>query len=379
MKYPADVPVLSDGRVTLRPHTRDDVEGVYEQCIDPTSIRCTTVPVPYTHQHAADYIERRAAAWENDSDWGFAIEADGGSGPGRFGGSISVGVKGSGIGEIAFGAHPGVRGNGVMTAAVRLIVDWAFHAERMRTISWQCNAGNYASWRVAWKNGFTFEGSARASLPQRDDALDGWRASLLSTDSREPKTRWLEPVTLTGERVVLRELQESDEQRYLETTNDPESLRWLATVPLARTAEAFQHRLVNRLVPSSLGHSVGWTIADPDTDTYLGSVDLFGLNGLDFKSAEGGYRTHPDARGRGVLKEGLRLAIGHAFRAGPRGLGLQRIHLGCGDGNLASQGIARSLGFTETGRDRRCYDLYDGSIVDLIRFDLLKSEFNAGG
>ncbi|MBA3308758.1 MAG: GNAT family N-acetyltransferase, partial [Nocardioidaceae bacterium] len=107
MSYPADVPVLTDGRVTLRPHTRDDVEGVYEQCIDPTSIRCTTVPDPYTRDHAADFIQRRAGAWENGSDWGFAIEADGGSGPGRFGGSISVGSKGAGIGEIAFGAHPG--------------------------------------------------------------------------------------------------------------------------------------------------------------------------------------------------------------------------------------------------------------------------------
>ena len=34
------------------------------------------------------------------------------------------------------------------------------------------------------------------------------------------------------------------------------------------------------------------------------------------------------------------------------------------------------LGFTETGRDRLCYDLYDGSIVDLVRFDLLKHEMD---
>jgi RimJ/RimL family protein N-acetyltransferase len=35
------------------------------------------------------------------------------------------------------------------------------------------------------------------------------------------------------------------------------------------------------------------------------------------------------------------------------------------------------LGFTETGRDRQNYDLSDGSVVDLVRFDLLRPEFDA--
>jgi RimJ/RimL family protein N-acetyltransferase len=107
-------------------------------------------------------------------------------------------------------------------------------------------------------------------------------------------------------------------------------------------------------------------------------VSLFGFGGLDYKSAEVGYRTHPDARRRGFLTEALRPVIAHAFASEQAGgLGLERIHLGAGDGNAASQGVARSLGFTETGRDRRCYELQDGSIVDLIRFDLLVSEWMA--
>jgi hypothetical protein len=36
--------------------------------------------------------------------------------------------------------------------------------------------------------------------------------------------------------------------------------------------------------------------------------------------------------------------------------------------------VAASCGFLETGRDRRCYELADGSAVDLVRFDLLKSD-----
>jgi RimJ/RimL family protein N-acetyltransferase len=56
-------------------------------------------------------------------------------------------------------------------------------------------------------------------------------------------------------------------------------------------------------------------------------------------------------------------------------MGLQRVSLGTAPGNFGSLGVARACGFTETGRDRRCYDLPDCSVLDLLRFDLLREEF----
>jgi RimJ/RimL family protein N-acetyltransferase len=206
--------------------------------------------------------------------------------------------------------------------------------------------------------------------------MDAWTGTLLPGDTLEPTARWLEAVDLVGDRVALRAVAPKDEQRYIETNNDPESMQWLATVPMARDVPAFRQRLLRSTASPSLGDAVEWTIADRESDVLVGNVSLFHLTGLDYKSAEVGYRTHPDARGRGFLTEALRHVIAHAFAdedAG--GLGLERIYLGAGDGNAASQGVARSLGFTETGRDRHCYDLADGSIVDLIRFDLLASEW----
>lgn len=372
MRFPDDVPTLTDGTVTLRAHTSDDIEGVYEQCNDPVSLQWTTVPVPYTRQDAADFIARRAGIWEDDRDWGFAIEADGGAGASRFGGTIALEPKGSGIGELAFGAHPGVRGRGVMTAAAGLILDWGFGSKGLHTVTWAANAGNYPSWRVAWKTGFTFEGGSRATLPQRGKALDAWHGTLLATDSRDPKTRWLTPGRLEATGVVLREVDSADESRYLQTATDAESMQWLSAIPLARTRDAFRSMYRNRLLGASLGAAVSWTIADPATDSYLGSLSMFGIDGPDHKSAEVGYRTHPDARGSGVMTAALRLAAAHAFRAESQGgLGLHRLSLGAAEGNVASQRVARAGGFIETGRDRRCYELADGSVVDLIRFDLL--------
>lgn len=376
MRFPDDVPRLTDRGVGLRAATREDVEGVYEQCNDPLSQLFTTVPIPYSREDAMEFVAGWASKWQDGSDWGFAIEADEGSGPGRFGGSISIRNHGGGIGEIAFGAHPGIRGKGVMTRAVKLICDWAFQVQKLHTITWAANAGNFASWRVAWKNGFTFEGASRAALPQRGMALDGWRGSLLASDSREPKTRWLEPVRLAGERVVLRPLQRKDETRLIDATTDPETMQWLGTFPFPRTSEAFAPYLLNRELAASLGQSVSWAAVDPNSDDYLASINLFGLLRLDYKSAEFGYWAHPAARGRGVTTDAVRLAAAHAFTpAEAGGLGLERLSLGAGDGNLASQRVADAAGFTRTGRDRNCYQRSDGSVIDLVRFDLLKSEF----
>jgi RimJ/RimL family protein N-acetyltransferase len=53
------------------------------------------------------------------------------------------------------------------------------------------------------------------------------------------------------------------------------------------------------------------------------------------------------------------------------------VSLDAADGNLGSQAVARTSGFTETGRDRSCYLVSDGRVVDLVRFDLLADEWRS--
>ena len=61
MRFPDDVPVLTDGIVTLRAPPLADVGGVLEQCTDPVSQRWTTVPVPYTREDAQRFVRRDRA------------------------------------------------------------------------------------------------------------------------------------------------------------------------------------------------------------------------------------------------------------------------------------------------------------------------------
>jgi RimJ/RimL family protein N-acetyltransferase len=376
MRFPDDVPLLSDGRVTLRAHRPEDIDAITEQCQDPEMQRFTVVPVPYSRDDAVAFVGSRPEGWARGTELSFAVETPEGVGPSRFAGSIALRPVAAGIAGMGFGAHPAVRGHGVMTAALRLLTDWAFTERGITRLQWACIVGNLPSWRVAWRNGFRFEALTRKSQPQRGELLDSWTAVLLSHETRAPKHRWLPAPVLTGERVALRPLQPSDETRYLEAAHDPETHVWLHEIPLARDSEAFRDRIHATALAAAVGHALEWAVADAETDEYLAGINLFGFGGLDHKSAEVGYRTHPAARGRGVMREAMRLVLEQAFLPEAEGgYGLERVSLDAGEGNLGSRAVARTSGFTETGRDRHCYLKADGDVVDLVRFDLLASEW----
>ena len=180
-------PILTDGTVTLRAHRAEDAQGSWEQCQDPLSQSWTTVPIPYSMDDAHKYVgETMPRGWADDSDWGFAIEADG-----RYAGSVSLRNEGDGRAELAYGSHPWVRGSGYVERALRLLVEWGFAEQELDTIIWWANKGNWASRKVAWRLGFTFEGTLRRWLPQRGELRDAWVGTLLRDDPREPDSAWL--------------------------------------------------------------------------------------------------------------------------------------------------------------------------------------------
>src|SRR5512139_1778466 len=115
-------PTLTDGVVTLRAHTDDDIEGVVEQGRDPLSLEWTTVPLEYTREDAKRFVrEAMPGGWASDQEWGFAVEHQA-----RFAGTVSLRNEGDRRAEIAFGSHPAARGTGAMERAVRLLLEWGF-------------------------------------------------------------------------------------------------------------------------------------------------------------------------------------------------------------------------------------------------------------
>ena len=149
----------------------------------------------------------------------------------RFSGSISLRNEGARRAEIAYGAHPGARGRGAMTTAVRLLLDWGFGERDLETISWLAERGNFASRRVAWRAGFRFGGVVPRWLEHRDLYPDAWIGALHRDDPREPQTTWYDVPALTGDTIRLRPQRDGDVDRIVEGCNDEATAYWLSFCP----------------------------------------------------------------------------------------------------------------------------------------------------
>lgn len=347
MSFPDDVPTLTDGELTLRAHRPEDVDDVLVQCADPESIKWTTVPVPYPREEALKYLtEVVPSGWRDRKDLGFAIEAPHEDGVRRFSGSISLRPFEAGVAEIAFGLHPGARGRGLCGRAVKLILDWGFTQPDIDLVVWYAHPGNFPSWRVAWANGFSYDGKVAKFLVQRGVRLDTWCGSLRADDSREPKHPWHVAPTVESSRLRLRPFTREDGTRFREMMEDDRNRHFAgrsATRAIATTPEAAAIRIQEA---NAKGERFDWTIADLASDRFLGHIQLFDLTGLDATAAEIGYGMHPDARGKGVMTETLGMLVTTAFAPKDEGgLGLRRLHLSTALSNTASRYAAEKAGF----------------------------------
>ena len=376
MRFPDDVPVLTDGAVTLRAHRPDDVPGVLEQCLDPLSQRWTTVPVPYERAHAERFVTEVVPAGWSEGRWAFAVEAPDDDGAGRFCGTVELRDEGSRRAEIAYGAHPWARGRGIVERALRLLLEWGFHEQRLRTVIWWANRGNWASRRTAWKLGFTCDGVLERWLVQRGDLLDAWVGVLHVDDEQRPRTTWRDVPVLEGEHTRLRALRDDDVPRIVEACGDPCTAHWLWRVPRPYTDAHARDWLLDRAEHLASGSAVTWAVTDPGTDVLLGCVNAFAIK--PGRDAEIGYWTHPDARGRGVTTEACSLVVRHCFTPyDGGGLGLVRLEASVAEGNGASQRVLETNGFRHVGRERRSLQLGDGTLADSHVYDLLAEEHPA--
>lgn len=176
---------LRTDRLVLRPPAADDVDAIFEACQDPEIPRWTTVPSPYTREHAEGFVDLITHWWTDGSQtiWGI------------FHGDALVGVVGlhhitphdtGGSAELGYWATADSRGRGFMVEASRAVIDWGFAELGLARIVWRAVAGNIPSARTARALGFQYEGLMRQALTSPRGRDDGWAAGLLASDDRMP-------------------------------------------------------------------------------------------------------------------------------------------------------------------------------------------------
>lgn len=367
------IPTLSDGVVTLRAPIASDVMGSFEQCQDPSTQQWTTVQLPYTLDDANIYMYHSIPrGWETGKEWGFVVEAEDDAGARRFCGTISLRNLGDARAELGFGAHPWARGRGIMFRAVKQLIEWGFAEQRLNTIEWISPRGNWTSWRLAWKLGFSYDGVLRHWLAQRGQPLDAWVGTLRRDEPMLPRQPWLESPTLTGPSVGLRALAESDLPKIVESLADQDTQHWLQKIreTAPHTMQTRAEYVVECLEEAAAGRAVHWAVTDLRTDMYVGQVSLFDLQ---YKLQAGmTFWMHPHWRRRGWATEAGRLVVKHAFiPIEEGGLGLRRLTAEACATNEGSMRVLERSGFLRHGRSRQSTLRGDGKWMDTHLYDQL--------
>ena len=203
-----DLPAL-----VLSVPTGDDLDRITEICQDVDIQEWTFVPRNYQRSDAEFFVEQVVAkGWSEGRELNWAIrEADAGASAhlvGMLGITLS-GPENARTGEVGYWLAAAARGRGTMTRAVAALIDTAFDPSgplALSALRWRCDihetshgsVPNWASWKVAWSLGFQREGRVRRFLPNDGRLHDGWIATLLPDDPREPRAPWDGPVETGG-------------------------------------------------------------------------------------------------------------------------------------------------------------------------------------
>ena len=203
-----DLPAL-----VLSVPTGDDLDRITEICQDVDIQEWTFVPRNYQRSDAEFFVEQVVAkGWSEGRELNWAIrEADAGAPPDLVGmlGITLSGPENARTGEVGYWLAAAARGRGTMTRAVAALIDTAFDPSgplALSALRWRCDihetshgsVPNWASWKVAWSLGFQREGRVRRFLPNDGRLHDGWIATLLPDDLREPRAPWDGPVETGG-------------------------------------------------------------------------------------------------------------------------------------------------------------------------------------
>ena len=174
---------------------------------------------------------------------------------------------------------------------------------------------------------------------------------------------------LADHSVMLRPWQEADVPDITLAFADPLTQRFSWTQTAAFTQEDARAHLAG-LEPARLsGLALQFALVEPAGEhEVLGSVSLYDID-LQQARARTGYWLAPQARGRGVVSNAVRLLAQWGFDE----LGLSRIELTCGPDNEASQRVATRCGFAREGV-LRSHLAFKGGRRDTVVFSLLPGE-----
>lgn len=174
---------LHTAQLSLSCPTNADADAIYHACQDAEIQERIPVPVPYTRDSAAQFIEYCRDGWVSGDHLAWAMFPLASH---ELVGMISLDPIHNGQGRIGFWLAPDARRQGFLSESVHAVADFAFESLGLVRLEWNAIAGNLRSARAAQRNGFHFEGVRRNGTRDRSGWANEWLGSLLPTDDRSP-------------------------------------------------------------------------------------------------------------------------------------------------------------------------------------------------
>ncbi len=182
ISWPAEIPTLQYGLVTLRPSAEKDIDSIFNACQDPLIPAFTTVPATYTLDHAIDFVRSDPFSFAERRELRFIIE-HGNDNEAKFAGVISlhtINIKNH-TAEIGYWLEKSMRGQGIGTIAAKMITDYGLRTIGFRRIDGLADVENAASQKLLTTAGFQKEGILRNKVT-RDDGRQIDMALFATTD-----------------------------------------------------------------------------------------------------------------------------------------------------------------------------------------------------
>ena len=166
---------------------------------------------------------------------------------------------------------------------------------------------------------------------------------------------------IKGEKIILRSYQEKDIPTIHRWMNDPETTKWMGrNYRKIRPIEELTERVKN-LISNPPDDGIFFVIVDPETNKYLGALDLTSIDWYDSNGVLSIVIADKENRCKGLAQEALSLLINYAFKE----RGLHKIELRVNDKNIGAIKCYEKVGFREEGR------LKDHTVVDEEYCDMI--------
>lgn len=345
--------------VTLRAPRLDDIEGQAERNREGGQYR--------TAEDARRWITFGITdAWKQRERLMFVIEYQG-----RYAGTVALEPDVDNNARVHYGLSAWARGAGLMSRAVRLILEFGFTTCGFHVVHWWARVGNWPSRRVAWATGFRLGETIPSMAEEGGERIDAWTGWIGPGDERQPRHPWFENPVLETPRLRLRTWREDEIPRITTARTNQATAHFLPFIPQPFTAEDARFWLRDMAEQAAAGRRFNWCVADAETDQGLGNLTMFGIHRGEVRDAELGYWMHPDAQGRGVMTEAIQRVAQWYFDAD--GFDGRRLFIRTAGTNTSARRTAEKAGFRHVGTERAAFHI-STHLDDKVTYDLLATD-----